>query len=207
MWANKWCHLVEWGNCKFATWKPRREDMNLLSSHIEKKKKRVVKRNVETISGSCVTTHFWIGWDGFFLVGCPGRDAEEFTCASQSTHSSCNTAIWHKKGELFKNNTTTRFVIIFNPFIKWFLCLFFWKHWKCALSRQMPDRLIYPLSHFAYLAFIPTFCRVDSWVAPLRPNQFVRLSRPNLSAFSQQGAKRFSPSCLVQMHLGDPIFI
>ena len=68
---------------------------------ILKKKKRVVKRNVETISGSCVTTHFWIGWDGFFMVGCPGRDAEEFTCASQSLHIQAVILLFGTKWESF----------------------------------------------------------------------------------------------------------
>ena len=66
----------------------------------------------------------WMRW--VFHGGLPReRCGGIYLCFAESTHSSCNTAIWHKMGELFKNNATKRIVTIFNPFINWFLCHYF----------------------------------------------------------------------------------
>ena len=125
MWANKWCHFVERGNCKFATWKPRREDMNLLSSHIEKKETGCEKKCGNNLRQLCNNTFLdWMRW--VFHGGLPReRCGGIYLCFAESTHSSCNTAIWHKMGELFKNNATTRIVTIFNPFIGSWATVFF----------------------------------------------------------------------------------
>ena len=102
--------------------------MNLLSSHIEKKETGCEKKCGNNLRQLCNNTFLdWMRW--VFHGGLPReRCGGIYLCFAESTHSSCNTAIWHKMGELFKNNATTRIVTIFNPFIGSWATVFFWKH-------------------------------------------------------------------------------
>ena len=129
------------------------------------------------------------------MVGCPGRDAEEFTCASQSLHIQAVILLFGTKWESFSK-------IMPPPGLLRFLTLslvpgplFFFGNMdsvrfrdKCLTDLFTPFHIL----HTQHLSLHSAELIVVQLLL-LRPNQFVRLSRPNLSAFSQQGAKRFSP--------------